>query len=162
MRYRRAKIAGGYYFFTVVTCNRRPFFKKSANVELLKKALAHVRKGYPFSISAYVIMPDHIHCIWRLPEEDADFSTRWRLIKHFVTVNSHGPVWQKRFWEHAIRDEDDLRLHIDYIHINPVKHGLAKSPGEWPHSSFGYYLNKGWYEPGWGDNLPAFDGEFGE
>ncbi len=98
------------------------------------------------------------------PKQDNDFSMRWRLIKHFVTahVPGHGKIWQNRFWEHLVRDEEDYRRHLDYIHINPVKHGLAARPEDWPHSSFGHYRDKGWYEPGWGAALPDFVGDFGE
>lgn len=164
MDYRRARQAGGVYFFTVTTAGRWPLLTQPDIRVALSLAVEHVKTRHPFAMPAYVILPDHLHVLWRLPEQDEDFSTRWRLIKHFVTrhVPAHGGIWQKRFWEHLVRDEEDYRRHLDYIHINPVKHGLAERPGDWPHSSFNYYLDQGWYEPGWGEALPDFMGDFGE
>lgn len=112
----------------------------------------------PFRIDAMVILPDHIHCIWRMPEGDADYSSRWREIKKAASrrivpgtdVRNERAVWQRRFWEHVIRDEEDWRRHVDYIHYNPVKHRLAASSALWPWSSFGAAVNKGWYPESWG------------
>ncbi len=106
----------------------------------------------PFQVDAIVVLPEHLHCIWRMPEGDADFSSRWREIKKAASrqidtsPNSRNerPVWQRRYWEHAIRDEEDWRRHVDYIHYNPVKHGLVNQPGEWSWSSFGSAVAKGW------------------
>lgn len=164
MHYRRAKQAGGAYFFTLTANGRRPLLTQPHLLEALSLAVAHVKIKHPFVMPAYVILPDHLHVLWRLPEQDDDFSTRWRLIKHFVTSHApeHGKIWQNRFWEHLVRDEEDYRRHLDYIHINPVKHRLAVRPEDWPHSSFGHYRDKGWYEPGWGAALPSFVGDFGE
>ena len=164
MKYRRLRLEGGCYFFTVVTANRHPFFEDPENVSLLKKAFAHVKRNHPFRMPAYVILPDHMHCIWQLPMGDDDFSLRWRLIKHFVTRGWNGarPVWQKRYWEHCIRDEKDFNQHLDYIHINAVKHGLVTSPEEWTLSSYRHYMEKGWYEEGWGSHVLDMEGEFGE
>jgi putative transposase len=164
MHYRRARQAGGVYFFTLTAHGRRPLLTQPRMLEALSLAVAHVKTNHPFAMPAFVILPDHLHVLWRLPELDHDFSTRWRLIKHFVTrhVSAQGKIWQSRFWEHLVRDEEDYRRHLDYIHINPVKHGLAARPGDWPHSSFGHYVDKGWYEPGWGVALPDFCGDFGE
>jgi len=113
-------------------------------------------------MDAIVILPDHIHCIWQLPSGDADFSTRWRLIKRYFStgvdaaLNSKGEkrIWQRRFWEHLIRDEDDWRKHMDYIHYNPVKHGYVSHPGLWPHGSFHRAVERGWYGSDWGKNEP--------
>ena len=156
--YRRCFIPGGCYFFTVVTCRRRPLFRDPHQVDLLRKAMRGVMSKRPFEIQAMVVLPDHLHAVWRLPDGDADFSRRWRDIKHDVSrdidapVNHRRekPVWQRRFWEHAIRDEDDWRRHLDYVHFNPVKHGLVSCARDWPFSSFRRSVQRGWYDPAWG------------
>ena len=174
MRYRRARLKGGTYFFTVVTHKRVKIFNRSDNVELLRQAFRKVIKRHPFKIDAFVLLPDHLHCIWTLPQGDADFSTRWRLIKSYFSrhiglvgwVEERNPtktttstsrlrkneksIWQRRFWEHLIRNHEDLRRHVEYIHYNPVKHGLTKSPGDWDYSSFHRYVDKGMYNIKWG------------
>ncbi|MDP2783985.1 MAG: transposase [Sulfurimicrobium sp.] len=163
MDYRRARQAGGIYFFTVVTHNRQPLLTRPENLDLLRQAVRHVKASHPFAMTAHVILPDHWHCLWRLPQGDDDYSTRWRLIKHFVSIHATArPFWQGRFWEHLIRDENDYQRHLDYIHYNPVRHGYAKTPGDWPHGSFAHYLEKGHYPPDWGVAVPEIEGEFGE
>ena len=164
MYYRRARQDGGTYFFTVTAQDWQPLLTQPCILKALSLAVAHVKAKHPFTMTAYVILPDHLHVLWRLPENDDDFSMRWRLIKHFASrhVPEHGKIWQNRFWEHLVRDEEDYHRHLDYIHINPVKHGLSVRPEDWPHSSFMHYLDKGWYTPGWGVKLPDFDGSFGE
>lgn len=113
-----------------------------------------------------VVLPDHLHCIWTLPPGDSDFAARWRLIKTWFTRHcdpalrgvasaSRGKkgeqaVWQRRYWEHQLRNEPDYIRHLEYIHFNPVKQGLARSPSEWPYSSFRRYVEAGLYEPDWG------------
>ena len=100
-----------------------------------------------------VVLPEHLHCIWQLDGADVDYSTRWQMIKARFTRKSTRPpkpTWQPRFWEHAIRDEEDLHRHLDYIHYNSVKHGYAKAPAAWRWSSFGKFVRKGWYPPDWG------------
>ena len=140
MQYRRARIKGGTYFFTVVTHKRQKIFSTQENIDLLRDAFQYVMKNHLFRMDSHVILPDHLHCIWTLPDKDRDFSTRWRLIKsHFTrhfqwATPGHSP-WQKKFWEHVIRDENDMTNHVEYIHYNPVKHGLVQSPTEWPLSS---------------------------
>lgn len=161
-QYRRCYQPGGNYFFTLVTHQRRPIFANPAKVEQLKAAINKVKKKYPFSLNAIVVLPDHLHCLWRLPENDKDFSTRWRLIKRYFSMEMNTlvnhrkekEVWQRRFWEHTIRDEDDWQKHMDYIHYNPVKHGLVQTPGDWQHSSFNYWVEKGIYEKNWGSMQP--------
>jgi putative transposase len=155
--YRRLYTPGGTFFFTVVTAGRRPLFADPHNVQLLRRAFQYVRERRPFEIVAAVILPDHLHCLWRLPDGDADFSTRWQMIKtdvsrHMSATTKDGAkaIWQPRFWEHLIRDEEDLRRHLDYIHFNPVKHGLVADPGAWEPSSFRRFAKAGWYAPGWG------------
>lgn len=166
MEYRRAKIPGGTYFFTLVTHQRRRFLCQPENINLLRQSFWTVMENHPFKIEAIVILPDHLHCIWTLPPSDAGFSTRWRLIKsHFsrsCDSRYHGQlsasrqakqeraVWQRRFWEHLIRDEADYIQHVDYIHYNPVKHGLVAAPKAWPHSSFHRFVQAGQYDRDWG------------
>ena len=103
-------------------------------------------------MDAFVILPEHIHCVWTLPGGDNDFSTRWRLVKSFFTKRCEAgkEIWQKRFWEHQIRDDVDFARHVEYIHYNPVKHGHVASPFEWEHSSFREFVRKGIYHPDWG------------
>lgn len=164
MDYRRLYIPGGTYFFTVVTYRRRPIFSESRAVDLLRSAFTYTMTRYPFSIVANVIMPDHLHFMWTLPESDSNFSTRWRLIKSYFTRNWKGnpsgePVWQNRFWEHNIHDDDDFACHIEYIHYNPVKHGLATAPHAWPYSSFRKFVDEGIYGENWGSNEEIWSGE---
>jgi putative transposase len=133
---------------------------------------------HPFSIDAFVLLPEHMHCIWTLPHNDDDFSTRWRLIKSYFsrkckdefkglqTANrankSEQAVWQHRFWEHQIRDDMDFIKHVEYVHYNPVKHGLVKSPNAWPHSTFHRYIKSGIYHSDWGaDKEIVFDPNVG-
>lgn len=161
--YRRAYIPGGIYFFTVVTLDRVPIFINEERVEVLRQAFRKVMAVRPFQINAMVVLPEHLHCIWQMPDGDTDYSSRWREIKKAASrqidtaTNNRNErmVWQRRFWEHAIRDEDDWRKHMDYVHYNPVKHGLASLPGEWPWSSFINAVSKGWYEESWGAGEPA-------
>ena len=161
--YRRALIEGGSYFFTVVTYNRRKILIDLRARELLREAWESVQLKFPFSIPAICLLPDHIHCIWTLPEGDANYSLRWKEIKRLFTnryLEHVGPgairneshqrsgeaaIWQRRFWEHVLRDEEDFNRHVDYIHFNPVKHGLVKEMEEWPWSSFHRYQKMGYY-----------------
>lgn len=174
--YRRARVQGGTYFFTVVTHRRRPLFNVSANVQRLRTALRRTRAAYPFQIEAMVVLPDHLHALWTLPDGDNDHARRWRLVKTLFTQSSpedvtaerarrpgEQPVWQRRYWEHLIREEEDFRRHMDYIHYNPVKHGLVAQPGDWPYSSFHQAVKKAWYPPDWGacepDNIMGMEFE---
>ncbi|MEM8640423.1 MAG: transposase [Cyanobacteria bacterium P01_G01_bin.54] len=166
MQYRRSKTPGTTYFFTVVTHQRQVIFSNPETVELLRQSFRKVKQAHPFILEAMVVLPEHLHCIWTLPENDADFSLRWRLIKsHFSRGwgdrstqqqtpsrlhKGEQPVWQRRFWEHRIRDEQDFANHVDYIHFNPVKHGLVRAPRDWPYSSFGRYMRDGCYPADWG------------
>jgi len=160
--YRRAYQPGACYFFTVVTWHRTPIFINEQRVEIFRQAIRQTMQTRPFHIDAMVILPDHLHCIWSMPDGDGDFSSRWREIKKATSrqidtatnASNERLIWQRRFWEHAIRDEDDWRRHMDYIHYNPVKHGLAQRPGDWPWSSFANAVNKGWYDASWGAQLP--------
>jgi putative transposase len=152
---------GGCYFFTVVCWSRRPVFNTPEPVDLLRKAMRTVKQSRPFDIEAMVVLPDHLHCIWRLPETDDDFSGRWREIKKYLTrrLTRHPggngtPVWQPRFWEHSIRDDEDMQRHMDYVHYNPVKHGLVSAPVDWPYSSFHAAVRRGLYSRDWGSACP--------
>jgi putative transposase len=167
MKYRRMRAPGGSYFFTVVTAGRRPLFRDQTAINHLNRSIAEVCARHPFTIDAYVILPDHLHTIWTLPETDCDFSTRWMLIKSRAArlLRSQGtltdqPVWQNRFWEHLIHDDRDDADHIEYIHYNPVKHGLVAAPREWPHSSFHDFVGRGDYAADWGSSdMPKWPDE---
>ena len=168
--YRRANTPGACYFFTVVTFRRRPILTDDDCRIWLHNAIINTQKRYPFTIDAWVLLPDHLHCIWTLPEDDNDFSVRWNGIKRrFTSAAKHrlhkpewvnaskqkhreGTIWQRRFWEHQIRDDKDYQRHMDYIHYNPVKHGLVKTVNEYPHSTFHRYVNQGIYPASWAGN----------
>ena len=160
--YRRLYLPGGTYFFTVVTYQRKPYLANDTRINLLRHAFREVKAKRPFDFVAAVILPNHLHCLWNLPIDDADFSTRWQMIKtafsrHIpVKVRKDGAktVWQPRFYEHCIRDENDFHRHLDYIHYNPVKHGLVSAPIDWPYSSFKRFVALGWYEENWGEIAP--------
>jgi putative transposase len=156
-RYIRAQQPGGTFFFTVVTHRRRKLFYEANNRLIFKEAIMEVHSTYPFNIDAWVLLPEHLHCIWTLPAGDRDFSKRWGLIKAKFSKELPGqqttPVWQNRFWEHLIRDDRDLQRHLDYIHYNPVKHGLVDSPKDWPASTFHRYVRQGLYPENWGEGV---------
>jgi putative transposase len=171
--YRRNFVPGGTYFFTVNLLDRKQDLL-IRHVNALRAAVTTVRRSHPFEIVAWVVLPDHMHCIWTLPPGDANYSERWRLIKLlFARAVPKGEpissmrkerhergIWQRRFWEHTIRDEADLNSHIDYIHYNPVKHGHAIEATEWSHSTIHRFIKEGVLETDWGDS--AIDGAFGE
>jgi len=133
------------------------------HVDVLRQTVRAVRQRHPFKIHGWVVLPDHLHCVIELPPEDADFATRWRLIKmgfskaiprdeklSAVRVRrGERGIWQRRFWEHLIRDEADFHAHMDYVHINPVKHGLVKRVADWPYSTFHHRVAEGIYPPDW-------------
>jgi putative transposase len=165
--YRRVYQPGGTFFFTLVTHNRQQIFQDSQAHSLLRQSIRQVQADMPFDVLAMVLMPDHLHCIWRLPEDDADFSVRWSCIKKGFTrswLRAGGRecavpayrekfrekgIWQRRFWEHTIRNEDDFIKHVNYIHYNPVKHKLVACPHLWPHSSFHRWVRQGYYKVDW-------------
>lgn len=145
----------------------------------LHDAIVQTRVNRPFHIDAWVLLPDHLHCIWTLPDGDADFPTRWNLIKrrtsgalkeHYFdpdamtaskTSRRELTFWQRRYWEHRIRDERDFERHVDYIHFNPVKHGYVKTPQSWEHSSIHRYQHDGIYLPDWSCDGIIFEAGFG-
>jgi putative transposase len=172
--YRRNFVPGGTYFFTVVLENRRSSLLVD-KIASLRHAFRATRRERPFHIDAIVILPDHLHAAMTLPEGDADFSGRWRRIKSTFTRqvvaggvpakrNRRGEysLWQRRFWEHTIRDETDFARHFDYIHYNPVKHALVSRVSDWPHSSFHRYVRSGLLPQDWGGTVAVADGAFGE
>lgn len=149
MRYRRDRTPGASCFFTVVTYGRHPVFYADPQVSLLREVFREVRSERPFSIDAIVVLHDHIHALWTLPEGDTDHSTRWQMIKARFSRRDGGTAWRKRHREHRIRDDEDLARYIDYIHWNPVRHGWATAPGEWPWSSFHKFRRSGYYADDW-------------
>lgn len=168
MIYRRSRTAGGTYFFTVNTHNRRQLLCIPENVELLRQALKYMMHRHPVEINAIVLLPDHLHCLWTLPKDDHNYSMRWMLVKSYFSRHCNqkyeGIVsksrqskqergfWQRRFWEHTIQDEDDFIKHVEYIHYNPVKHGYVPAPMNWKYSSFHRYVKLGVYDVMWGAN----------
>ncbi len=162
-RYRRATIAGGTYFFTVNCAERYGNHLLTDNVDLLRQSFRKVITNHPFYIDAIVILPEHLHCIWTLPDDDVDYKTRWGLIKAgFSRAIPAGErrsasrikrgergIWQRRYWEHVIRDEGDFERHVDYIHCNPVKHGWVRRVRDWRYSSFHTYVRRGIYSENW-------------
>ena len=167
----RCRVPGGCYFFTVNLLERHGNALLVARIDLLRDAVQRVRRARPFAIDAWVVLPDHIHTAWSLPPGDDDFSTRWRLIKNFFArglprterlsrVHQAGGergIWQRRFWEHAIRDEEDFSRHVDYIHYNPVHHQLCQVPTAWQFSSVHRLIAQGLYPPNWGGHPMNFD-----
>ena len=149
--YRRIYQPGCSSFFTSVKHQRIRILSLPDNIARLQSAFDKVMGKKPFAMEAFVILPDHIHCIWRLPPGDSDYSTRWRLIKGHFWIGIDNPtnergeknIWQRRIWEHVLRDEEDWRRQMDYIHGNPVKQGYVVRPGEWPHNSFRQALKDG-------------------
>ena len=172
MRYRRTRQPGGTYFFTVNLADRAASLLTD-RVDDLRNAVRTVKRNHPFDILAWVVMPDHLHAVWSLPDNDPDCATRWMLIKAGFSRNvtrgervrasrlSKGErgVWQRRFWEHTCDDEGDLSRCLDYLHWNPVKHGLVRRVDDYPWSSFHRYVQMGEYPPGWGavDPCPGYD-----
>lgn len=164
-QYRRAFAPGGTFFFTLVTYDRQPFLCTEPARNLLRSAIALCRQQHPFVTEAFVLLPDHLHTLWTLPDDDADFAIRWGKIKKAFTQGWEGEeavvsasrqrnrrrgVWQRRFWEHLVRDQEDFNRILDYIHYNPVKHGLCACPHGWPYSSFRRWVAAGGYEADWG------------
>jgi putative transposase len=172
--YRRNRIPGGTYFFTVNLQDRRTTLLVD-RIELLRACVRRVHALHPFHIDAWVVLPDHMHALWTLPEGDTAYARRWQAIKMAFskgvepgeprTINrasrDERGIWQRRYWEHTIRDERDYAAHIDYIHFNPVKHGLASSAADWPYSSFRRCVAKGMYPSEWSESeeRDAFWGE---
>ncbi|MEJ5365051.1 MAG: transposase [Desulfosoma sp.] len=174
MRYRRAFVPGGAYFFTLNLVDRTSDLL-TKNIELLRTVVRRVRRAHPFEIIAWVVLPDHMHAIWHMPQGDADYATRWAMIKAGFSrgIPNTEPIsesrrkkgerglWQRRYWEHMIRDERDLEIHCTYIHYNPVKHGYVARVVDWPFSTFHAFVKRGWLSADWG-GVPELGGSFGE
>src|SRR5258705_12945496 len=173
--YRRSRVAGATYFFTVNLAQRSQALLVE-HVASLRAAFKYVRIRHPFTVAAIVILPDHLHAVWTLPPDDNDFALRWPLIKTafsrglFLNENRsfsrqakhERGVWQRRYWEHLVRDEDDLSRHIDYIHMNPIKHGLVTRLADWPHSSFHRYVRTGVLPMDWAGDIASDGNGYGE
>lgn len=163
--YRRLYYPGGIYFFTVNRFDRSQTMLID-HIEKLRESINDTRQKSPFQIPAMVVLPDHLHMLMAMPSGEADFSSRIRQIKtgfsrrmpdsepRSSSRKSKGErgIWQRRFWEHLIRDEDDLEQHVNYIHFNPVKHGYVSRPTDWPYSSIHRFIKHGWRSEGWGDD----------
>jgi putative transposase len=160
--YRRNRVSGGTYFFTVNLLNRRTDLLVR-HIDVLRQAIADTKKAMPFHIDAWVVLPEHMHCIWTLPESDANYAERMKLLKTLFSKNvpktetisavraakGERGIWQRRFWEHTIRDDADYAAHMDYVHFNPVKHGWANTVADWPHSTFHRCAAQGMYPKDW-------------
>ena len=174
-QYIRASTKGGTYFFTVVAHNRRPIFCQPDFLQALKAGIRQVQQKHPFQIIAWVQLPDHLHCIWQMPVDDANYSMRWSQIKRLSTQacpqyhlridelsyskvkrNEKG-IWQRRFFEHEIKSDLDFARHMDYLHYNPVKHGLVTNVIDWSYSTFHNQLKDGAYLADWGANIGFSD-----
>ena len=174
--YRRYYVPGGTYFFTVVTHERRPLFLSSIARRCFREAIKEEQERRPFDLFAIVLLPEHLHCVWTLPPGDDQYSLRWKRIKETFTQkylqaggtegrvswsrkrHQERGIWQRRFWEHTIDDEDDLKRCVDYIHWNPVKHGHVRRVADYPWSSFHRFVEMGEYEIDWGKANPC-DGD---
>jgi len=160
--YRRSRVTGGTYFFTVTLADRKTRVLVD-QVDVLREVFRAVRRARPFEVVAMVVMPEHLHALWTLPADDADYSGRWQAIKAgftqqlrkrgvvYLQPNDKGEValWQRRFWEHTVRDDADQAHHLDYIHFNPVKHGPVERDQDWPWSSFHRYVRHGLLPEDW-------------
>jgi len=164
VNYRRNFVPGGSYFF-IVTLRMRNSQQLVESIDLLRLAFRKTQEAKPFKIEAIVVLPEHLHSIWTLPPNDSDYPGRWKSIKSIFTreleksgvvvekrKDGSALIWQRRYWEHTIRDVDDLYRHIDYIHFNPVKHGLVERVKDWPYSSFHRYVRQGLLSPDWAGN----------
>ena len=179
--YRRAQTQGGTFFFTVVTYRRRLLFDHAEARRILREVIFEIRTRHPFAIDAWVVLPDHMHCIWTLPPDDANFSLRWNRIKSTFSKRTkslfhveewlnasqqkhrESTIWQRRFWEHQIKDDAEYRVYMDYSHYNPVKHGWVAKVADWPFSTFHRHVEAGVYPQDWGGQAEESDRQqFGE
>jgi putative transposase len=173
--YRRNFIRGGSYFFTVNLADRR-LRLLTEHIGPLRAAFRDTRASHPFAIEAIVVLPDHLHAVWTLPEGDADFALRWILIKSAFSralpggeqvsrsrvAKGERGIWQRRYWEHTLRNEDDFVRHVDYIHFNPVKHRHVGRAKDWEYSSFHRMVRLGVYPEDWGGDSWDDGASFGE
>ncbi len=174
VNYRRNLVPGGTYFFTVALANRRSSVL-AENVGALRSAFKKTRMEKPFKIDAIVILPEHLHAILTLPPEDCDYAGRWRRVKGLFTravlksgasimrdVRGEYQLWERRFWEHTIRDDNDFEQHVAYIHFNPVKHKHVQRVADWPYSSFHQFVRLGVLPLDWAGVAGDESGEYGE
>jgi putative transposase len=174
VRYRRNFLAGGTFFLTVALADRTSH-ALTDHVDLLRSAVKQIRCQHPFTVDAVVVLPDHLHLVMTLPDGDSNFSIRLSLIKRRFTTaviksgatvarhpNGELAVWQRRFWEHTIRDDEDYERHVDYIHYNPVKHQLVTRVCDWPYSSFHFYVRRGLLPEDWAGDAVQGSAGFGE
>lgn len=175
MRYRRVAIKGASYFFTVALADRNSSLLVD-QITKLRFAFQLVRKKHFFDINGIVILPDHLHVIMTMPEDDSNYSLRWNQIKGAFSrqlvpnerislskkKKRERGIWQRRFWEHLIRDEEDYEQHINYIHYNPVKHGYVSKATEWKYSSIHRYIEEGILSSDWSNDIVFEQGKFGE
>lgn len=162
MRYRRALVPGGTFFFTVNLADRSQTLLTD-HIATLRASVRQVMTAHPFEILAMVVLPDHLHALWQLPEGDSNYPLRWLLIKSGFSrafcpgesirlsrrLKRERGIWQRRYWEYQIRNEHDLLQHIDYIHFNPVKHGHVQRAVDWPYSSIHRYVREGMLTEDW-------------
>jgi putative transposase len=175
MQYRRANIKGGTYFFTVNLADRKENLLIE-HINDLRAVMQNVKQQHPFHIDAMVVLPDHLHAVWTLPKDDADYPKRWMLIKSGLSrcipniehrrksrINKgERGIWQRRYWEHLIRNEQDYEQHVNYIHYNPVKHGYVNKPVDWKYSSIHRFIRNGVIDRNWGI-ADSFNGDnYGE
>lgn len=171
VNYRRYFVPGGTYFFTVTLRDRQSNWL-TRYIKQLGEAMRRVCELHPYRTIAIVVMPNHLHAIWELPENDFNYSLRWRCIKTAFSRNirklgvsveknqfKENVIWQRRFWEHTIRNERDLNRHLDYIHYNPVKHGFVKKVSDWPYSSYHRFVRSGWLPRDWSYQNDDWDAE---
>lgn len=152
--YKRSFVDGGTLFFTAVAFNRQKIFTSPIFRTALKKAIQQTRQKHPFVIDAWVLLPDHIHCIWTLPKNDNDYSLcNKTLLTPSKIKRNESTIWQRRFWEHTISNNSDYKNHLNYIYWNPVKHGYSNLVSEWPYSTFHRDVKNGLYDEKWGDNF---------
>ena len=163
MDYRRAWHKGGTYFFTVNLLQRTHNDLLIQHIDILRSVVKKVKSTHPFIIHAWVVLPEHMHCVIELPSDDADFATRWRLIKSGFSKampknerrsnvrikRGERGIWQRRYWEHLIKNDADYQAHMDYVHINPLKHGLVSQVKDWPYSTFHRWVTHGLYPADW-------------
>ena len=156
--FRRYYRPNALFFITNVTCNRIPYLESVKAVDTLLATTRNVQRIHPFRLLSYVVLPNHFHWLMIVDDEQGDFSKVMHSVKRnfaFAYKREFGltgsvRLWQSRFWDHLIRDETDLHNHVDYIHWNPVKHGYVARPEDWTHSTYRYWLDRGYYQAGWG------------
>lgn len=175
MKYRRADVRGGTYFFTVNLAERNKTLLVD-EIDILRATINRVKQNHPFKLDAMVVLPEHLHALMTLPKNDNDFATRWMLIKSGFSrqlpkrerindsrqAKGERGIWQRRYWEHLIRDERDFSQHVDYIHYNPVKHGHVAAAVDWPYSTIHQYIEQGLVDADWGHENNDNGVDFGE